>query len=44
MAQAQALEGTFKILIEDLPLKQVVAIVVKLTGKKKNLDCEKALG
>jgi 16S rRNA (cytidine1402-2'-O)-methyltransferase len=44
MAQIQALERTLKILLEDLPLKQAVAIAVKLTGEKKNLVYEMALG
>jgi 16S rRNA (cytidine1402-2'-O)-methyltransferase len=43
MAQSQAVERTLKILLEDLPLKQAVAIAVKLTGEKKNLVYEMAL-
>ena len=44
MAQTQALERTLKVLLEDLPLKQAVEIAVKLTGQKKNLVYEIALG
>jgi 16S rRNA (cytidine1402-2'-O)-methyltransferase len=44
MVQIQALERTLKILLEDLPLKQAVATAVKLTGEKKNLVYEMALG
>lgn len=44
MAQSQALERTLKILLEDLPLKQAVALAVKLSGEKKNLVYEMALG
>jgi 16S rRNA (cytidine1402-2'-O)-methyltransferase len=44
IAQAQALERTLKTLLEDLPLKQAVAIAVKLMGEKKNLVYEMALG
>lgn len=44
MAQTQALERTLKILLEDLPLKQAVALAVKLSGEKKNLVYEMALG
>ena len=43
MAQEQALERTLKILLEDLPLKQAVALAVKLTGEKKNRIYEMAL-
>ncbi len=43
MAQSQALERTLKILLEDLPLKQAVALAVKLTSEKKNLVYEMAL-
>jgi 16S rRNA (cytidine1402-2'-O)-methyltransferase len=35
IAQTQALERTFKILLEDLPLKQAVALAVKLTGRRR---------
>jgi 16S rRNA (cytidine1402-2'-O)-methyltransferase len=44
MAKTQELERTLKTLLEDLPLKQAVAIAVKLTGEKKNLVYEMALG
>jgi len=44
MAQQQALKKTLKVLLEDLPLKQAVALAVKLTGEKKNLVYEMALG
>ena len=44
MAQQQALKQTLKVLLEDLPLKQAVALAVKLTGQKKNLVYEMALG
>ncbi len=44
IAQTQALERTLKILLGDLPLKQAVALAVKLTGEKKNLVYEMALG
>ena len=44
MAQTQALERALKILLEELPLKQAVALAVKLTGEKKNLVYEMALG
>jgi 16S rRNA (cytidine1402-2'-O)-methyltransferase len=43
MAQEQALERMLKVLLEDLPLKQAVALAVKLTGEKKNLVYEMAL-
>jgi 16S rRNA (cytidine1402-2'-O)-methyltransferase len=36
-AQQQALERTLVILCAELPLKQAVALAVKLTGAKKNL-------
>ena len=36
MAQEQALERTLLLLLEALPLKQAVALAVKLTGEKKN--------
>ncbi|MBL8521382.1 MAG: 16S rRNA (cytidine(1402)-2'-O)-methyltransferase [Betaproteobacteria bacterium] len=42
-AQTQALERTLAILCEELPLKQAVAIAVKLTGEKRNLVYERAL-
>lgn len=44
IAQTQALERTLKILLDELPLKQAVALAVKLTGEKKNLVYEMALG
>jgi 16S rRNA (cytidine1402-2'-O)-methyltransferase len=43
MAQTQELERTLKILLDELPLKQAVALAVKLTGEKKNLVYEMAL-
>ena len=36
MAQEQELERTLNILLAELPLKQAVAVAVKLTGGKKN--------
>jgi 16S rRNA (cytidine1402-2'-O)-methyltransferase len=44
MAQTQALERMLKILLDELPLKQAVALAVKLTGEKRNLVYEMALG
>ena len=44
MAQTQALERVLEILLDELPLKQAVALAVKLTGEKKNLVYELALG
>jgi 16S rRNA (cytidine1402-2'-O)-methyltransferase len=44
MAQTRALGRTLQILIEDLPLKQAVALAVKLKGEKKNLVYEIELG
>lgn len=44
MAQAQALERILKIHLEDLPLKQAVALTVKWLGEKKILVYEMALG
>jgi hypothetical protein len=35
MAQTQALERMLKILLDELPLKQAVALAVKLTGKRR---------
>ncbi len=43
MAKTQALERTLRVLLEDLPLKQAVALAVKLTGEKKNLVYDMAL-
>ena len=43
MAQEQALERTLLLLLEELPLKQAVALAVKLTGEKKNRVYEMAL-
>ena len=43
MAEAQALERTLQVLLAELPLKQAVALAVKLTGKKKNKVYEMAL-
>jgi 16S rRNA (cytidine1402-2'-O)-methyltransferase len=43
MAQAQALERTLALLCAELPLKQAVALAVKLTGEKKNKVYEMAL-
>ncbi|MEO8103723.1 MAG: 16S rRNA (cytidine(1402)-2'-O)-methyltransferase [Betaproteobacteria bacterium] len=43
MAQTQALERTLTILCSELPLKQAVALAVKLTGEKKNKVYEMAL-
>ena len=43
MAQEQALERTLHLLLEALPLKQAVALAVKLTGEKKNRLYEMAL-
>ena len=43
MAQEQALERTLLLLLEELPLKQAVALAVKLTGEKKNKVYELAL-
>lgn len=42
-AQVQALERTLSILCEELPLKQAVAVAVKLTGEKKNKVYDLAL-
>lgn len=43
MAQDQALERTLSVLLEELPVKQAVALAVKLTGEKKNKIYELAL-
>ncbi|MBL0121405.1 MAG: 16S rRNA (cytidine(1402)-2'-O)-methyltransferase [Betaproteobacteria bacterium] len=43
MAQEQALERTLTILCAELPVKQAVALAVKLTGEKKNKVYEMAL-
>ena len=43
VAQDQALERTLKIFLEELPLKQAVAMAVKLTGEKKNKVYDLAL-
>jgi 16S rRNA (cytidine1402-2'-O)-methyltransferase len=42
-AQTQALERTLAALCEELPLKQAVALAVKLTGEKRNVVYELAL-
>jgi 16S rRNA (cytidine1402-2'-O)-methyltransferase len=42
-AQEQALERTLAILCAELPVKQAVALAVKLTGEKKNRVYEMAL-
>ncbi len=43
VAQDLELERTLKIFLEELPLKQAVAMVVKLTGEKKNKVYDLAL-
>lgn len=43
MAQNQELERTLTLLLAELPLKQAVALAVKLTGEKKNKVYEMAL-
>ena len=43
IAQDQVLERTLAILCADLPLKQAVALTVKLTGEKKNKVYDLAL-
>ena len=43
MAQEQELERTLNILLAELPLKQAVAVAVKLTGEKKNKVYDLAL-
>ena len=43
MAQQQELERTLALLLAELPLKQAVALAVKLTGEKKNKVYEMAL-
>ena len=43
MAQEQVLERTLTILCSELPLKQAVALAVKLTGEKKNKVYDLAL-
>ncbi len=43
IAQEQALERTLTILCSELPLKQAVALAVKLTGEKKNKVYDLAL-
>ncbi len=43
MVQEQALARTLSILCEELPLKQAVALAVKLTGEKKNKVYDLAL-
>ena len=43
MAQEQALARTLAILCSELPLKQAVALAVKLTGEKKNKVYDLAL-
>ena len=42
-AQEQALERTLAVLCSELPLKQAVALAVKLTGEKKNKVYDMAL-
>ncbi len=42
-AQTQALERTLAALCEELPLKQAVALTVKLTGEKRNVVYDLAL-
>ena len=42
-AQEQALERTLQLLLAELPLKQAVALAVKLTGEKKNKVYDMAL-
>lgn len=37
------IDGTLKILLEELPLKQAVALAVKLTGSSRNVLYERAL-
>lgn len=37
------IDGTLKILLEELPLKQAVALAVKLTGGSRNMLYERAL-
>ena len=43
VAQEQQLERTLNILLAELPLKQAVAVAVKLTGEKKNKVYDLAL-
>ena len=43
MVQNQELERTLALLLAELPLKQAVALAVKLTGEKKNKVYEMAL-
>ena len=43
MAQEQALKRTLSVLCAELPLKQAVALAVKLTGEKKNKVYDMAL-
>ena len=43
MAQERELERTLNILLAELPLKQAVALAVKLTGEKKNKVYDLAL-
>ena len=43
MAQEQELERTLNILLAEVPLKQAVAVAVKLTGEKKNKVYDLAL-
>ena len=43
MVQNQELERTLTLLLAELPLKQAVALAVKLTGEKKNKVYEMAL-
>jgi 16S rRNA (cytidine1402-2'-O)-methyltransferase len=44
MAGDALLERTLSVLLEELPVKQAVAMAVKLTGEKKNKVYELALG
>ena len=43
MVREQALERTLSALCSELPLKQAVALAVKITGEKKNKVYEMAL-
>jgi len=40
---AADIDGTLKILLDELPLKQAVALAVKLTGGSRNVIYERAL-
>jgi 16S rRNA (cytidine1402-2'-O)-methyltransferase len=37
------IDGTLRILLDELPLKQAVALAVKLTGGSRNVLYERAL-